>query len=87
MDANKFEKLRKINYTIRPSCGLCVHSHFSNSNSDWGVCTRQFYEHKKHKEERRLSIHRAGYCNRFGICEKKEANMQHYKEFIKGDSK
>lgn len=84
MDANKLEKLSEIGYTLQPSCGLCAHSFFSNANSDWGVCVKFFYKHKKHTgEPRQLSIHRSGCCPNFLISEQKEKDIAHYEQFLK----
>ena len=84
MDANKLKKLQDIDYTIVPTCGTCVHSFFSNSNSDWGVCVKHYYKHEKHTgDSRKLSINRSGSCGQYTLCENKEYEMLHYREFMK----
>ena len=60
MDENKTGKLREIEYTIRKTCNNCRYSFFIGDN--WGVCKKHTYYHLKHKEIRKLSINRYGYC-------------------------
>lgn len=86
MDQKKLEKLIDIDYTIKPSCGLCVYSAFANS--DWGTCSLHRYDHEKHDGDRhKLSIHRLGYCSKFTFSQKKAQGMEHYEQFFKGCDK
>jgi len=65
-DNNKYQKLRKVNYTISPNCGFCKHSIFSHPQvSLWGECSKHRYHHLKHDnpdEGRGVSIVRWGTC-------------------------
>ncbi len=81
MDANKLKKLQDIDYTIKPSCGLCVYASFPNN--DWGLCAKHEYDHKKHDGMHKLSIHRLGSCSEFVRSTKRTQDMQHYNEFFK----
>ena len=80
MDKNKLETLSDINYTIQPSCGLCIHALFPNN--DWGLCSKHSYDHMKHDGTHKLSIHRLGSCDKFVFSPEKAAGMEHYDEFI-----
>lgn len=80
MDAAKAEKLRKIGYSIPPSCGLCVHADLSPDG--WGTCSLFSYEHEKHTGERRpVSINRLGYCPAWESDPAKIAELGPYQEF------
>lgn len=62
MDANKFKVLQDANYTIAPTCEVCIHSEIRPDG--WGRCKRLPYEHGKHTASDRLaSIHRSGRCD------------------------
>ena len=80
MDANKLLKLSTIDYTIQPSCGLCIYSKFPNN--DWGTCSRHVYDHLKHDGTHNLSIHRLGNCSKFTFSKEKAEGMEHYDQFI-----
>lgn len=81
-DANKFEALRDLNYTVQKVCGLCRHGRFPNN--DWGTCSRSEYQHKKHTgAPRQLSIVKYGSCESFEIDESKQALLGAHQEFVK----
>ena len=80
MDANKLTKLSTVDYSIQPSCGLCIYSAFPNN--DWGLCAKHAYDHQKHDGMHKLSIHRLGTCPDFVFSEKKAQGMEHYEQFI-----
>ena len=63
-DANKFQKLQEVGYTIPVTCGHCIHRDFRhNPRADWGKCQHVMYQHLKHTgPPRGVSIHRAGRC-------------------------
>jgi len=62
-DANKFQRLREVGYTIPVTCGLCIHRDFANPRADWGQCKHVKYQHLKHTGPLRgVSIHRTGLC-------------------------
>lgn len=66
MDDNKLLKLREVGYTIRRTCGSCVHGSFPNNQ--WGSCSVNTYDHLKHDnpdEGREMSVHQFGYCEKY----------------------
>ncbi len=83
MDANKLDTLRKIGYSIAPSCGLCKHGVFRGIKDEFGACEVQTYQHQKHTgEPRQLSIHRSGFCPKYEGGEEKLAALGAWNEFI-----
>lgn len=62
-DPSKFSKLREIGYTVPVTCGICQSGRFK-SQSMWGHCTANRYQHGKHTGERELGVHRYGTCKR-----------------------
>lgn len=82
MDQNKLEVLRSIGYTIPGTCGLCKHGVFPQN--EWGTCSVQEYQHKKHTgDPRKLSIVKSGSCSLFEKDETKIAVLGAFKEFVK----
>lgn len=83
MDANKLEVLRELPYSVRKVCSLCRHGVFPNPSTDWGTCSEQEYEHKKHTgSPRQLSIVRFGNCSRFELSPRLVATLGAYQEFL-----
>lgn len=63
VDRNKFQVLQEVEYRVFPSCSMCKHSTFPQD--DWGTCDLHEYDHDKHGDTRKLSIHKCGGCPRF----------------------
>ena len=85
MDENKIEKLRKINFTIKKCCGLCVHAQFNflAIGNVWGDCMIHTYDHLKHSGEKQLSINQFGYCDSFEWNEfLVDSGLSKWKEFL-----
>lgn len=81
MDANKLEKLKEIGFNLKPTCMLCVAGEFPNN--DWGTCAINSYKHLKHTDElRKMSIHKSGSCSRFLLDERKEEELESFKQFF-----
>ncbi len=81
MDDNKLAELRRIEYRIPPSCGICVFGVFVGL-SDWGTCAKHEYQHKKHSgPKRKLSIYRAGSCPKFERDQEVIAKLGGFAEF------
>jgi hypothetical protein len=81
MDANKTAKLEEIRYTIKPSCGTCLHfKQFDDMH--FGECAIIEYVHLKHTGGRRkLSVVQYGSCNKY---ERGEVGFLHgFTEFLK----
>ena len=78
MDENKLKLLRDIGYTFPNICGRCIHAQISGDG--WGTCNRFNYFHKKHKENRNMSI------NMFGACEDFESkimiDIDNYRKYL-----
>lgn len=86
MDANKAEVLREIDYTINPSCGLCLFASIKRGE-DWGVCMTTTYQHLKHTgPPANLSIHRHGSCKSFQPKADIAADLHGFIEFLKEDA-
>lgn len=83
MDKNKLTELRRINYTIPKTCGLCKHGVFVGMN-EWGGCAIQTYDHLKHTEARRqLSIFKGGSCSLFEEADRVSDVLGAYHEFLR----
>ena len=81
MDNNKLAKLREIGYTIRKCCGNCVHKRLMEL-SGWGTCKVHRYKHRKHtRDDREVSIHMFGYCEKHEWSEGAMFQLLHYREF------
>jgi hypothetical protein len=79
MDANKREELLRIGYSIRGTCGTCVHGHFNNDN--FGTCVIHDYQHLKHTGgKRQLSVYAHGSCPKF---ERGRSHLGLWEEFVK----
>lgn len=87
-DVNKFSKLREVNYTVKPCCGLCIHGRFENSGrgpdgNSWGTCALHAYAHLKHTGPARgVSIHVFGSCQDVKI--KESSVLGAHTEFLQG---
>jgi hypothetical protein len=61
-DANKFDVLRQVGYSIPINCGTCAHGQFKQPRP-FGTCAHHQYEHGKHTgPERGVSVHVDGTC-------------------------
>lgn len=68
MDENKLKLLKKIDYKIEGTCGICKFGRFANPAADFGTCDRHTYEHLKHSDSlRALSVFRHGVCGDRGF--------------------
>lgn len=66
-DQNKLDALARAGFSIKATCGLCVHATI-RVGSDWGTCSKINYEHGKHTgPSREASTHRAGSCSLFEL--------------------
>jgi len=96
MDENKRDKLVALPYRILPVCGLCRHARWNIEDggegglassirtkiSQWSTCALHKYEHKKHGDERELSIHLFGSCYRFAMQRGARARLGAFAEFV-----
>lgn len=83
MDANKLKVLREIEYSIPGCCGSCAEGSFVDG-SDWGTCEVYVYSHLKHTgEDRALSVHREGRCDRFERDQRSTTAFGGFAEFLK----
>jgi hypothetical protein len=83
MDKNKLAELRRIDYRIPKTCGLCKHGVFVGIN-EWGGCAIQTYDHLKHSESKRqLSIFKGGSCTLFEEATQAANVLGAYYEFLK----
>lgn len=72
-DEAKLAALAAAGYTVRRTCGTCVHAGWSGIGSTWGWCNITEYVHGKHrgkpltmsKGARAASIRRDGFCSRY----------------------
>lgn len=62
MDNNKLQKLKEIDYSIKPSCGTCNHFQ-QHEDAHFGECDEHNYTHLKHSGgKRKLSVVMYGSC-------------------------
>lgn len=63
-DQNKLEALAAVGYSVRLTCGSCLHGRFAPALV-WGKCVAVVYRHGKHSDERQAGAHVAGHCERY----------------------
>ncbi len=85
MDENKLKLLKISGYSIKACCAMC-----ENFNADtkigsvWGTCKKKKYFHKKHKEDREMSVVAYGSCSKkgFKMREDVEFFLRDWKQFL-----
>lgn len=63
-DQAKLAALEAAGYKINNSCGACRHGRFAFATA-WGTCDLITYQHARHTDPRKASIHSSGKCPRF----------------------
>ncbi len=85
MDENKLKLLKISGYSIKACCAMCDHFRGSElMGSIWGTCKKKKYFHKKHKEEREMSVLDYGICSGKGFKMREDIKewLKEWKQFL-----
>lgn len=64
MDANKLQKLKDLDYSVRRACGNCKYYNLAAGSSRFSTCQLHTYDHLKHTDTtRQLSVNLYGHCS------------------------